>query len=286
MPRCISRPPRSSAQPEVLAAPADRADRLADDRLGRAAERPAQAACRRARAVTRAPRMRSAKLSRVTSTSGSSGMGGVKSGAPAAFRRALHSARGIITIGSGRMGWHGLRGGLARRRRDVVTLESLSAEESCRCRRFALLQPRAGPSPPCSRSSPDAPRRRRRGRRSRRRAGRELGPRRAALLSAAARRDRAARRRGRHRLPADARRRTAHQGRAAVPARHRDRAAGARRRPGARRRASPGARRCPIRTDALRYQIQLLVALNRVADVDEPLGALAAPDGAAGAAGD
>ena len=34
----------------------------------------------------------------------------------------------------------------------------------------------------------------------------------------------------------------------------------------------------PESPDALRYQIQLLVALNRIADVEEPLARAAAPD--------
>ena len=75
MPRCINRPPRSSASqrylPRRLTSPT-RWPTMASGVLpsGQRSGLPTRTA------VTRAPRIRSAKLSRVTSTSGSSGMGG------------------------------------------------------------------------------------------------------------------------------------------------------------------------------------------------------------------
>ena len=104
--------------------------------------------------------------------------------------------------------------------------------------------------------------------------GRELGPRRAAFLPAAAR-ARSSCATARPAPPTSScSMPPARQGRAAVPARDRDGVAGARRRPGAlgRARLAPGAAR--IGSMRLRYQIQLLVALNRIADVEEPLSAL------------
>ena len=68
------------------------------------------------------------------------------------------------------------------------------------------------------------------------------------LLPVADRRDRAARRLGRLGLRTDPRRGAQDARRAVVPSRHRDRAAGARGRPGARRRQLPGARRCRPRS--------------------------------------
>ena len=116
--------------------------------------------------------------------------------------------------------------------------------------------------------------------------GRELGPRRAAFLPAAAGRDRASQRPGRH-LPTSSCSMPPRRGRdeqlfrrateMALQARAGDQALSAV--------LATGARRCPESADALRYQIQLLVALNRIADVEKSaLSALLRRDAAAGAA--
>ena len=163
-------------------------------------------------------------------------------------------------------------------------------EESTRCRRFEFAPGPVRASFAAAGSLLVARRRRRSGRDAAPAdaptQGRELEPRRAALLPAAARRDRAAQRRGRHRLSADARRRAALEGRAAVQARHRDRPAGARRRPGARgrRRVAPGAARlartrCATRSSCWSRSTAL-------PEAEEPLDELLRQCAATGAAGD
>ena len=116
--------------------------------------------------------------------------------------------------------------------------------------------------------------------------GRELELDARAVLPAAARRDRAARRRGRARptrCMLDAARRTKDEQlfrratEIALQARAGDQALAAV--------ARLARRRCPSRPMRLRYQVQLLVALNRIAEVEEPLSALLRQHGAAGAAG-
>ena len=246
MPRCISRPPWSKAShrylPRRLTSPTVRpTSACGSTPIGQRSGLPTRTP------VTRAPRIRSAKLSRVTSTSGSSGM--VK-GRRARRRTAapLHEARGIITIGPDRMrlarSSPRVRAGIGagRHTRIVfapgVTLMPAFRVASGPVRAVARGRVAAGRSAGAVGAVPRQPA-------AGREQGRELEPRRAALLSAAARRDRAARRPGRHRLPADARRGEALEGRAAVQARDRDRAAVPRRRAGVggRGRVAPGVAR-------------------------------------------
>ena len=225
MPRCISRPPRVERQPQVLAAPRHLADASAPTSVSRRRRRAASAAACRAR--TRGdPRARGCarqSCRRVTSTSGSSGMDRWRRGI--ITRRAesrpvdrTSAARRTPTLG-------------------VRTTRIVVRPRSLRCRRFAplapagaalrwplaawrrprlaLAQPRAGAAaaaaPAVENSSLDAP------------LFYQL------LLGEIELRNGEAG--TAYQLMLDAARRTRDE--AAVPPRHRHRAAGARRRPGA-----------------------------------------------------
>ena len=233
-------------QPEVLAAALDLGRRVCADELLAARRRAASAAaCRGARAVTRAPAMRSAKLQAGDFDFGEFGHGIASGGELSRGRRigprggtfaaraspALAPATTRIVFRPRSSSMPALRVHPGRLRLPALLLALAAAGLASPARRS-----RSRPSR-CSRRRPRLAA-----------AGRELEPRRAAVLPAAARRDRAAQRRQPAPPTSCCSTPPGAPGRSAVPPRHRHRPAGARRRPGAGRGARLARGACPTRS--------------------------------------